>query len=220
MQWLEQCASFHCGESAIWGPQYIPFLNRSPVQEYVQKIKLPVPGASFSEWINLWGLGGDASLNLTTVAINRTLCQPDAPHSFSSPSASFSSYNYSPLQSRQCGPAERERNCLCAAPHQAAKAGVPVPVSVLGTAPVMSSSSTFSAPETSTVLDASVFAVTDGTQELSIQFKCGWCDYNNITEKGLRYHIWMKHRISQLDGIDNSGLKEDVSAQSEYSLCL
>ena len=37
----------------------------------------------------------------------------------------------------------------------------------------------------------------------NIIFKCDQCDYNHTTEKGLGMHKRMKHRISQVDGIND-----------------
>ena len=187
-------------------------------------------GASFSEFINIWGLGGDASLNLTTsrgvtkVAFNCTLGHPGAPHSFSPPSAPSSSSNSPSVRPRHRGPAEREKNRLRAARHQAAKAGTTIPVvvsseTVSATTQVMSSSPS-SAPEALTVLDASVSTAPEAEEESSLQFKCDQCDYMNISEKGLRQHIRMKHRISQLDGVDDACLNNDVSVQTDDSLSL
>ena len=34
--------------------------------------------------------------------------------------------------------------------------------------------------------------------------KCDQCDYSNETEKGLNQHIRMKHKITQLDGLEDS----------------
>ena len=41
-------------------------------------------------------------------------------------------------------------------------------------------------------------------EETSLQLKCDQCNYTNATEKGLRQHWRMRHRISQVDGIDDS----------------
>ena len=87
-------------------------------------------GASVNEFIHIWTLGGDASLNLTTsggltkVAFNCTLGQPDAPYSQPCPRPTPTSH-----QPRHRGPAERERNRLRAARHQAARVEATAPVS-------------------------------------------------------------------------------------------
>ena len=39
--------------------------------------------------------------------------------------------------------------------------------------------------------------------DTSPDFKCDQCDYSNISEKGLRQHTRMKHRISQVDGMND-----------------
>ena len=40
--------------------------------------------------------------------------------------------------------------------------------------------------------------------ESKLGFKCNQCEYSNPTEKGLGMHIRKKHRISQVDGVDDS----------------
>ena len=80
--------------------------------------------ASVNEFINIWTLGGSASLSLTTkdgqatVEFNCTLGKPDAPHSLpvSLPSSPPR------RQPRYRGPAEKEKNRQRAARHQAARA--------------------------------------------------------------------------------------------------
>ena len=34
--------------------------------------------------------------------------------------------------------------------------------------------------------------------------KCDQCEYSNDTEKGLNQHIRMKHKIAQIDGLEDS----------------
>ena len=94
--------------------------------------------ASVNEFINIWTLGGSASLSLTTkdgqatVEFNCTLGKPDAPHSLpvSLPSSPPR------RQPRHRGPAEKERNRQRAARHQAARAMASAASSSPVTAPV------------------------------------------------------------------------------------
>ena len=44
-------------------------------------------------------------------------------------------------------------------------------------------------------------------------FKCEHCDYTNISERGLAQHFRMRHRISQVDGMDDIETEVDI----EYS---
>ena len=44
--------------------------------------------------------------------------------------------------------------------------------------------------------------LTEEAEEI-LRFKCDQCDYDSISEKGLRQHVRMKHRISQEDGADD-----------------
>jgi hypothetical protein len=97
----------------------------------------------------------------------------------------------------------------------------PSPKSV--TASVASSPPPSSALEASTGADAS-FSV---AEELILQFKCDQCNYSNSTEKGLRQHIHMKHKIAQLDGFEDSiieiskkpDVKESKSQTDNVSFC-
>ena len=94
--------------------------------------------ASVNEFINVWALGGSASLSLTTkdgqatVEFNCTLGNPGAPHCLPT------SLPSSPprRQPRHRGPAEKERNRQRAARHQAARATASGASSSPVTAPV------------------------------------------------------------------------------------
>ena len=46
------------------------------------------------------------------------------------------------------------------------------------------------------------------TVKNSIVFECELCSYRNNSEKGLKQHKRMKHRISQTDGADDCELEE------------
>ena len=184
-----------------------------------------------SEFITIWGLGGEASLNLTTrngittVAFNCTLGHPGAPHSLpptSAPSpysAPSSSSKSSSQRTRHRGPSEKERNRLRAARHQATLAMATAPVSsspkVSASVSVTASPSPSSAPEASLTSDVvvSVASVAIHTEEPSVQYHCDQCDYVNAAEKGLRQHIRMKHRISQVDGMHD--LEEECNRKGD-----
>ena len=90
-------------------------------------------GASVNEFIQIWALGGDANLNLsthegrTTVSFNCTIGQPGAPHSLPPFHVPTPAPSPPPHRPRHRGPAERERNRLRAARHQAAQAGTTAP---------------------------------------------------------------------------------------------
>ena len=49
----------------------------------------------------------------------------------------------------------------------------------------------------------------------SSEFNCDQCDYQNSTEKGLRQHTRMKHKISQVDGVTE--LEEDNTSDEVNS---
>ena len=48
--------------------------------------------------------------------------------------------------------------------------------------------------------------------DTSPDLKCDQCDYSTISEKGLRQHTKMKHRISQVDGMND---KEESTEDSK-----
>ena len=108
-------------------------------------------GASVNEFINIWVLGGDASLNLTTsggltkVAFNCTLGPPDAPYSFPPSSGpcpppwTSPPHTPTPNRPRHRGPSQRERNRQRAARHQAAQVEAAASVSSSVSAPVNAS---------------------------------------------------------------------------------
>ena len=148
--------------------------------------------------MSVWLAGGEACLNLTTsrgmakVGFNCTLGFPGAPHSLLPPPPPSPP---SPLhQPRHRGPAERERNRQRAARHQAAQK------LATGPAPTVSSPSlvTASVNNISSSVTSEVFS--------SVK-KCDQCDYSNDTEKGLNQHIRMKHKIAQIDGLEDSDLE-------------
>ena len=52
----------------------------------------------------------------------------------------------------------------------------------------------------------------------TIQYKCDQCEYFGVSEKGVKQHARMKHRISQLDGHDDLEESESVM-KSPCPLC-
>ena len=70
--------------------------------------------------------------------------------------------------------------------------------------------------DTNILTETVAIEAAEKTVLLGIQFKCDQCGYENASDKGLRQHIRMKHRISQLDGQDDC--KVD-SSDSEKNLC-
>ena len=60
----------------------------------------------------------------------------------------------------------------------------------------------------------------DGKTALSgVQFKCDQCDYESASDKGVRQHTRMKHRISQLDGQDDCEVNISDSEKNPCPLC-
>ena len=181
-------------------------------------------GASVNEFIQIWALGGDATLNLTTsggltkVAFNCTLGEPSAPHSIPPSPAPCTPLHPNPHRPRHRGPAQREKNRQRAVRHQAARLEATAPVSSAVSAPATASMTTKSTSSTVAVDSTTVVSSTPSTNselskdtevsersggDTSPDFKCDQCDYSNIGEKGLRQHKRMKHCISQLDGMND-----------------
>ena len=181
--------------------------------------------ASVHEFMNVWDLGGESSLNLTTsggvatVSFKCSLGHPGAPHSLPNPSPPPHPPHpppphVPPHRPRHRGPAERERNRLRAACHQATRvqATAPVTASVMSavSAPVTATVTASSASFTASVSDTIPAAETSDSEELpeialsqefSIDFKCDQCEYTNINENGIAQHKRMKHRMLQVDGV-------------------
>ena len=65
--------------------------------------------------------------------------------------------------------------------------------------------------------------VSEEETESSLYFNCDQCDFKSASEKGLRHHIRMKHRISQLDGVDDTELNrievDNNHVQNPCPLC-
>ena len=123
--------------------------------------------ASVTEFVTVWALGGNASLNLstsggiTTVGFNCTLGHPSAPHILPPPPSSLTPAP-PPPKPRHRGPAEREKNRLRAARHQAAQtarttasassaSSENVPVTMLSSSPEVPTSGTSSTTDPVTI---------------------------------------------------------------------
>ena len=180
-----------------------------------------------NEFMQFWSLGAEATLNLTTsggtvkVEFNCTLGQPGAPHSL--PPSSGAPFAPPPHRPRHRGPAARERNRLRAARHQAAQAEATDPVSSVLTSSSVSDSATDEsstdpvAPAVATtapVPSKEIEAESDPVSESFPSFKCDQYSYTNCSEKGLGQHKRMRHRISQVDGFDDS--YEEINEETNH----
>ena len=151
-------------------------------------------GASVTEFISVWALGGKADLNLstnngvTTVGFTCTLGNPGALHSLPSSHAPSPPPSFPPRRPRHRGPSERKRNQERAARHQAALAKTTVPAS----AATSSSSLTDSVMSSSSNSSATEPVLLPVTTETS--FKCNHCEESFKTDKGLRIHIGKVHK--------------------------
>ena len=186
--------------------------------------------ASVTEFVTVWALGGNASLNLstsggiTTVGFNCTLGHPSAPHILPPPQSLPSPPP--PPKPRHRGPAERERNRLRAARHQASKgitAGSAPFTSVLDTVSVAASSPSTEISTNPTII---VPVIPSHPQQLSVTplntalasssapglemsspsavsnpLSCDLCDFEGVSTVGLKIHKSRKHEdIPQIDG--------------------
>ena len=157
-------------------------------------------GASLTEFLSVWSLGGEASISLTTkggntdMSFNISLGNPGAPFPFSHPSPASTP---PPQKPRYRGPAEKDRGRQRAARYQAAKtsalptspisnpaAGVPAS-SPTNVADPVTSSPTASIPTTDSVESPSVILPT---------FNCDICDFTTATERGVKTHKGHKHK--------------------------
>ena len=162
--------------------------------------------ASVTEFLSVWSLGGEASLNLTTrdglatVKFNCTLGHPGAIHSLPPSTTPSPTPTPPPHRPRHRGPAERERNRQRAARHQkamkAASATSPCsdsaetgPVTAL-TLPSPAKDSTVSNTEAT----VSVTTTTESEADNSISFQCDKCDFVSNSEHGVKVHKGTKHR--------------------------
>ena len=55
-------------------------------------------------------------------------------------------------------------------------------------------------------VDSNVSSLVTSETSSSVK-KCDQCDYTNDTERGLNQHIRMKHKINQIDGLEDSVLE-------------
>ena len=63
------------------------------------------------------------------------------------------------------------------------------------------------------IQEPAVKPVDKSAEQLNPVYKCNQCNYKHTTEKGLGMHVRMKHRISQIDG--NNDSDEDTSEETE-----
>ena len=59
--------------------------------------------------------------------------------------------------------------------------------------------------------NATVKIVENPAEDASTTFKCDQCAYTNLSEKGLKQHTRMKHRISQVDGTHDEEELENIN---------
>ena len=160
--------------------------------------------ASLTEFISVWGQGGEASLNLTTsagsvnVQLNCTLGHPGAPYFF--PPSSFPSPPPAPppRRPRHRGPAEKEKNHLRAARYQAARTAAqasskPSSSSSASTASVITPPLTPPALQSSTLPDSAISTIASAVSS----FQCDKCDFKSSTDHGVKIHIGHQHKNSQ-----------------------
>ena len=184
--------------------------------------------ASVNEFIQVWALGGTASLNLATsngqatVSFICTLGPPGAPPSLP-PSVPASTPHRQP---RHRGPAELERNRQCAARYQAAKATASATSPSSVTAPVTPMAQSLTASDNSTKRGESK----------QLAYKCNLCEFESALENDVSIHIEYGHRkgynetdletnladkIPQIDGkVDDETAEEEAQVKEliEYHI--
>ena len=181
--------------------------------------------ASVTEFISVWAVGGDASLNLTTkggfttIGFNCTIGHPGAPHSLPSPPSSAPSFPPPPpRRPRHRGQAERDRNKQRAARHQAAKAAAaPAPPASTDSSCTSATDSVTDAgvvnspnpplviaPVTSDSATASLNTTTDSVE--SPIFYCDICEFSTTTKRGVKTHKGHKHREELCEEVVNNSL--------------
>ena len=62
--------------------------------------------------------------------------------------------------------------------------------------------------------DITVKVVENPAENSCTTFKCDQCAYTNLTEKGVKQHTRMKHRISQVDGMYDEEDLEEINCVS------
>ena len=181
--------------------------------------------------MTVWAMSGEASLNLstiggfTTAGFNCTLGKSGAPHFL--PPSTPSHPPFSPSRKpRHRGPAEKERNRLRATRHQTAQTAGNASSDPNKSSPLEASeSTTFPTPVSVLVTDSNEVNIdlveqtdsekTSESVPICLEFSCELCYYKNSTEKGLRQHTRMSHRISQVDGIADLSLDKPSIKQIE-----
>ena len=160
-------------------------------------------GASLTEFLSVWSLGGEADLNLSTknvslkTSFNICLGNPGAP--FPLPQAPLPSTP--PLSKlRYRSPTEKERNCQRAARHQADKSAVhpTSPVSAKSKTTVITDSVNTSTPSISSVEISSV---------ATPSFKCDVCELTTYTRQGVKTHMGHKHKELLCDDAEGNSLE-------------
>ena len=176
-------------------------------------LNLEVALSSFWQLARHWKQGESAKLELScedgnlSMQLSARLGHPDKPH-FPDPlpPPQPSPKKKSPSQLRR---QERRRE----EPQSKAAEALPDPEPLVKSVPQQNNSEKVDA----TLHAETVFTEAAGkSASPGIQFKCDQCSYESASDKGVRQHIRMKHRISQLDGQDDC---EVNSSDSEKHLC-
>ena len=183
--------------------------------------------ASVTEFISVWAIGGDASLNLTTkggfttIGFNCTIGHPGAPHPLPPPPSSVPSFPAPPpRRPRHRGPSEVEKNKQRAARHQAEKANSnseSLTVTPVITAPVITAAVK---PLLTTVTVAQTKSCSTAPVKSSLSStKCDQCEFVAKSCNGLKIHTRNKHTISQIDGNNDDSEFEEIMEKDLTFIC-
>ena len=176
--------------------------------------------ASVTEFISVWAISGDATLNLTTkgglttIGFNCTIGHPGAPHPLPPPPSSAPSFPAPPpRRPRHRGPSEVEKNNQRAARHQAEKAAAnsdseSVTVTPVITAPVITP--TVKPLLTTVTVAQSKSCSTAPVKGNQSSTKCDQCEFVAKSSNGLKIHTRNKHTISQIDGNNDDSEFEEI----------
>ena len=175
---------------------------------------LDIAASSFCQLTRHWNQGQKAKLELSCedrslhMQLSALLGHPDQPH-FPDPSP----HHPPPLPSSPPFPSHRKNKSpsqlRCQERRQqevrAAEAAAPT-VIIEETEKDLP----YEVPEAE-INDITVKIVENLAEDACTTFKCDQCVYTNLTEKGLKQHTRMKHRISQVDGTYDEEELENIN---------
>ena len=191
---------------------------------------LDVAVSSFWQLARHWKSGGKAKLELACedgslhMQLSAVLGHPDQPHfphppphhpSHPPPSHPIPKKKKSPSQLRR--QERRRKEALAKAVEASANRNIIVEEHKSEISIDVSTENLSDVNEAEIIIETEVETT---AEPLCLLLKCDQCEYTNATEKGLSQHKRMKHRISQIDGMDDYTEEEVINkVQTEELLC-